>query len=153
MAAALTLGASGVWMGTRFVAAAESAAHPVWRERLFAAGETDTHHGTLFDGGWAGAPLRSLRNETVVAWEEAGRPPHGARPGEGETIATGEDGRPMPRYDNDAPLIGASGDVGAMCLYAGQGVGLVRRVLPAAEIVREVVAECRVATRRWREEG
>ncbi|HEX5499334.1 MAG TPA: nitronate monooxygenase [Thermomicrobiales bacterium] len=153
LAAALALGASGVWMGTRFVTAAESAAHPVWRERLLAASETDTRRGTLFDGGWEGAALRSLRNETVAAWEAAGRPPHGARPGEGETIATGEDGRPIPRYDNDAPLIGASGDVGAMCLYAGQGVGLVRRVQPAAEIVRDVVAEGEAATRRWRVAG
>ncbi len=147
MAAALALGASGVWMGTRFLVAAESAAHPVHQDRLLAASETDTRHTLLFDGGWEGAPLRALANETFAAWEAAGKPPPGVRPGEGETIATGEDGRPIPRYDNDAPIAGATGDVAAMCLYAGQGVGLVRRRQPAAEIVREVAADAAAALR------
>jgi nitronate monooxygenase len=147
MAAALALGASGVWMGTRFLLAEESAAHPVYQERLLAAAETETRHTLLFDGGWEGAPLRALANETFVAWEAAGKPPHSDRPGEGETIATGEDGRAIPRYDSGSPVVGASGDVVAMCLYAGQGVGLVDRRLPAAEIVQEVTAEAAAALR------
>ena len=145
MAAALALGASGVWMGTRFLVAAESAAHEVHQERLLAAVETDTRHTLLFDGGWEGAPLRALANETFAAWEAAGRPPHGQRPGEGEIVATGEDGRAIPRYDNDSPVVGATGDVGEMCLYAGQGVGLVRRRQPAGEIVREVAVGAEAA--------
>ncbi|MCC6315555.1 MAG: nitronate monooxygenase [Thermomicrobiales bacterium] len=138
MAAALMLGAGGVWMGTRFLVAAESAAHPVWQDLLIAADETATTYTTLFDGGWPDAPLRALRNDAFAAWEAAGRPPHGRRPGEGETIATGEDGRPIPRYANDGPIIGATGDIAAMCCYAGQGVGLLARRQPAREIVREV---------------
>jgi nitronate monooxygenase len=38
-------------------------------------------------------------------------------------------------------VAGASGDIAAMCLYAGQGVGLAQRIQPAAEIVREVAEE------------
>jgi NAD(P)H-dependent flavin oxidoreductase YrpB (nitropropane dioxygenase family) len=63
------------------------------------------------------------------------------RPGEGDVVATGEDGRDIARYDNDAPVAGASGDIAAMCLYAGQGVGLAQRIQPAVEIVREVAEE------------
>lgn len=147
VAAALVLGASGAWMGTRFLLAEESAAHPVWQERLLAASETETVYTTLFDGGWEDAPLRSLRNATVAAWEAAGRPPRGARPGEGEVVASGEDGRPILRYHNDGPIAGATGDVAAMCLYAGQGIGLVQRRQPAAEIVREVAAGAVAALR------
>ncbi|MBA3415648.1 MAG: nitronate monooxygenase, partial [Chloroflexia bacterium] len=74
MAAALALGASGVWMGTRFLLAEESAAHPVYQDRLLTASETETRHTLLFDGGWEGAPLRALANETFAAWEAAGKP-------------------------------------------------------------------------------
>jgi NAD(P)H-dependent flavin oxidoreductase YrpB (nitropropane dioxygenase family) len=56
-------------------------------------------------------------------------------------VARGEDGRAIVRYSNDAPVAGARGDVAAMALYAGQGVGLAQRVQPAAAIVRDVAAE------------
>ncbi len=141
LAAVLALGAGAAWMGTRFLLAAEAATHPVYREAVIAAGETATPHSTLFDVGWPNAPLRALRNATWEAWRAAGEPPVGARPGEGEIVATGEDGRAIARYSNDAPVVGASGDVAAMALYAGQGVGLVQRIQPAGEIVREVAEE------------
>ncbi len=141
LAAALALGAAGAWLGTRFLLAEEAAAHPVYRERIIAASATGTVYGTLFDGGWPDAPLRALRNSTVVAWEAAGRPPRGNRPGEGEIIAHNELGEPVPRYDSTAPVAGSSGQIEAMCLYAGQGVGLARRVQPAVEIVEEIRRE------------
>lgn len=148
LAAALALGAAGAWMGTRFLLAEEAATHPVYRERLITASETGTVYGTLFDGGWPDAPLRSLRNSTVIAWETAGRPPHGKRPGEGEIIAHNELGEPVPRYDSTAPAVGASGQIEAMCLYAGQGVGLAQRVQPAAEIVEETMREAAATLHR-----
>ena len=141
LAAALALGASGVWMGTRFLVSEETAAHPGYQERLVGAAETDTVHTTLFDVGWPEAPLRALRNATYARWDDAGRPATGQRPGEGEVIARNEIGEDVVRYASAAPLIGATGDVEAMALYAGQGVGLTRRVQPAAEIVREVADE------------
>lgn len=150
VAAALALGAAGVWMGTRFLLAAESAAHEHYRRRLRDAVETDTVHTDLFDVGWPNAPLRALRNTTYDRWREAGRPPSGTRPGEGEAIARNELGEAVLRYGSDAPLVGAAGDVEAMVLYAGQGVGLVERVQPAAEIVRELAAEAIVAIQRAR---
>ena len=152
LAAMLTLGAGAAWMGTRFLLAEEAATHPVYQETVIAAAETDTDYSALFDVGWPNAPLRTLRNATWEAWRAAGEPVIGSRPGEGEIVATGEDGRAIERYSNAAPVAGASGDVAAMALYAGQGVGLAKRIQPAAEIVREiaedaarVLAEARVA--------
>ncbi len=150
LAAALALGAAGVWMGTRFLLAEESATHERYRQRLHAAVETDTIHTDLFDVGWANAPLRTLRNPTYDRWDAAGRPPSGARPGEGEEIARNELGEAVLRYASDAPLVGTTGEIGAMVLYAGQGVGLVGRTQPAAEIVREVAAEAAAALDRVR---
>ena len=87
-AAALALGASGVWIGTRFLASNEVAIHPYYRERLPRACEDDTVYlENLFDVGWADAAHRVLRNKTVRDWETAGRPQTGKRPGEGETVA------------------------------------------------------------------
>jgi nitronate monooxygenase len=141
LAAVLALGAGAAWMGTRFLLAEEAATHPLYREAVIAADETATAYGSLFDVGWQDAPLRALRNSTWEAWRAAGEPPPGARPGEGEIVATGEDGRDIARYCNDCPVVGASGDIAAMALYAGQGVGLAQRIQPAGEIVREVAEE------------
>src|SRR5262245_27610553 len=72
------------WIGTRFLASNEAAIHPRYRERLVKATENDTAFlEELFDVGWPKAPHRVLRNKTVAAWEAAGRPPFGKRPGEG----------------------------------------------------------------------
>jgi len=141
LAAALALGAAGVWMGTRFLLAEEAATHPVYRAQIAAAAETDTAYSELYDGGWPSAPLRALRNSTHRYWEAAGSPATGHRPGEGETVGRYADGSPILRYDSDAPTVFADGQIEAMALYAGQGVGLVDRVQPAGDIVREVVAQ------------
>jgi nitronate monooxygenase len=141
VAAALMLGAAGAWLGTRFLASEEVFIHPDYRERVLRASETDTCHTTLFDVGWEDAPHRTLRNTTVEAWEVAGRPRSGRRPGEGETIAALPDGTPVPRYSEIPPLPGMTGDLAALVHYAGQSAGLVRRVQPAAQIVRDLVEE------------
>ena len=150
LAAALALGAAGVWMGTRFLLSEEAAAHPRYRERLAAAATSDTVYGGLFDGGWPNAPMRTLRNATVDRWEAAGRPPAGQRPGEGEVIGRTEIGTDVVRYGSDAPVVGTTGDVEAMALYAGQGVGQLRDARPAADIVREVAADATAALDRAR---
>jgi nitronate monooxygenase len=70
LAAALALGASGAWIGTRFLASHEAAIHPHYRERILQATEDDTVYlEELFDIGWPKAPHRVLRNSTVAAWE------------------------------------------------------------------------------------
>jgi nitronate monooxygenase len=133
-------GAAGAALGTRFVASAEADVHAAYARRLVEAGHDDTVLTCLFDGGWPNAPHRVLRNSTVVRWEEAGRPPPGTRPGEGDTIAE-LTGSSILRYAADEPRRATTGDVEAMCLYAGQGVGLVTSVEPAADIVARIAAE------------
>jgi NAD(P)H-dependent flavin oxidoreductase YrpB (nitropropane dioxygenase family) len=140
-AAVLALGAAGAWVGTRFLAAQESSIHDEYRRRLLEAVETDTYYGTLFDGGWPDAPHRVLRNSTVEAWETAGRPAPGERPGEEEDIAARADGSPVKRYASSTPHSSMTGEIEALPNWAGQGVGLVTRVQPAAEIVQELVAD------------
>ncbi len=150
LAAVLALGASAAWIGTRFLMSREATIHPRYRERLAGAAETDTCYGTLFDVGWPDGPHRTLRNETVAAWERAGRPPTGKRPGEGEQIAETPQGG-IVRYSCVTPQPDAVGDIDNLSLWAGQGVGLVGRLQPAAEIIREIVAEAGPALRHARE--
>jgi nitronate monooxygenase len=138
--AAMSAGAAGVAMGTRFLATPEADVHPDWAARLVAASAADTVLTGLFDGGWPGAPHRVLRNSTYRSWDEAGRLPAGSRPGEGEVVAR-HGGVEIARYAADEPRRATTGDLEAMCLYAGQGVGLVTAVEPAAELVSRMAAE------------
>jgi len=149
LAAALALGAAGAWIGTRFLASREAAIHPRYRERLLKASENDTVFlEELFDVGWPNAPHRVLRNKTVAAWEAAGRPPSGKRPGEGETIATSRTRGRIVRYQSHTPGPDAEGDIEALSLWAGQSVGLVSRVQPASDIVREIADDAAMILQR-----
>ena len=141
LAAVLTLGASAGWLGTRFAASSEAQAHARYRELLLEATETSTFHGTVFDGGWPDAPHRTLRNTTVDAWLAAGRPASGARPGEGETVASDAAGDPIARYQSVSPRADLEGDIEALSLWAGQSVGLVHEILPVRDIVERIAAE------------
>ena len=136
--AALSLGAQGVWIGTRFLLADEANVHPAYRERVLAAEAGDTVYTEAFDGGWPNASHRVLRNATLTAWEAAGRPVSPHRPGEGDAVATAPNGAALERYHMAMPQAGTNGDVEEMALYAGQGVGLARASAPAADIVREL---------------
>jgi NAD(P)H-dependent flavin oxidoreductase YrpB (nitropropane dioxygenase family) len=149
LAAVLALGAAGAWIGTRFLASEEATIHPRYRELLLKATENDTVFAEeLFDIRWPKAPHRVLRNKTVEAWEAAGRPVSGKRPGEGEVIATSKTSGPVVRYQSYTPGPDAEGDIDALSLWAGQSVGLVSRVQPAAEIVREIAEEAASVLRR-----
>jgi NAD(P)H-dependent flavin oxidoreductase YrpB (nitropropane dioxygenase family) len=140
---ALAAGADGVWVGTRFVASAESAAHADYKRRIVEATATDTVLTDLFDLGWPDAPHRVIRNSTVRKWEMAGRPSSGHRPGEGESIAHHGDGRAVMRYEDTPPIEGMSGNLEALPHYAGKSVERIDRVLPAAEIVHRLSAGMR----------
>ena len=148
LAAALALGAQGVWIGTRFLLAEEADIHDRYRQLLLTARTTDTVHSLLFDVGWPDAPHRTLRNSTYDAWERAGSPRTGDRPGEGEGVARKPDGTDVVRYASQTPSAGIEGDIEAMSTWAGQGVGLARQVQPAAEIVRELVEEAEAVLAR-----
>lgn len=141
VAAVLVLGAQAAWLGTRFLLAEEAPVHQEYRRRLIAAAETDPEwYANLYEVGWPDAPHRALRNSTAQAWETAGRPPPGGRPGEGDEIAHLASGEPIVRYSSALALAGTTGDVGALSLWAGQSVALAKRTQPAAEIVAELTS-------------
>jgi nitronate monooxygenase len=131
--AAITAGADAIAMGTRFVATTESLAHPLYKQRLIDATSADTVLTNLFDVGWT-KPHRVLRNHVYTTWKAAGCPPSGQRPGEDEPVATAPFG-PVPRYAVNPPVVDMQGDIGGMAMYAGQGVGAITSIEPAATIV------------------
>ena len=148
LAASLALGADGAWLGTRFVATHEARAHEGYKAAVADASETETVRTDLYDGGWPGRDHRVLVTEQVDAWDAAGRPPPGDRPGEGETVAELPTGEPVDRYDDIPPKPGMAGDREALPHYAGQSAGLTDAVRPAGEVVEAIVAECTEAIDR-----
>ena len=144
MAAALMLGASGVWVGTRFLASHEATIHPEYRQLIFEANEDQTHWAKeLYNGFWPNAPHRALLNETSKAWETAGEPDPGRRPGENEPVGHQANGDPVMRYEAHTPGTGTTGNIAAMSLWSGQGVSQVRKPQSAAEIVEEIHREAK----------
>ncbi len=149
LAAALMLGASAVWVGTRFLAAVEANVHPDYLSHLLASTENDTaHFDDLYDIGWPDAPHRALKNSTSQMWVDAGRPKLGQRPGEGDVLASSTKGGDVLRYQSKSPSADLTGNVEAISMWAGQGVSMVKEVQPACDIVRDIVDEAKVALDR-----
>lgn len=124
-------GASAVRIGTRFLAATESCAHPLYVSALVAASADDTVLTEAFSVGWPDAPHRVLRS-SVDAAERL----------EGDTVATlrtpgGE--LPLPKLGTIPPTRAVYGQISAMALYAGTSVGGVTKRQPAADIVAELL--------------
>jgi nitronate monooxygenase len=141
VAAVLALGAQAAWLGTRFLLAQEMPIHQEYRRRLMNAAETDAQwYADLYEVGWPDAPHRALRNSTAEAWEAAGRPRAGSRPGEGDVIAHFASGESIVRYEPAPPMTGTTGEIEALSMWAGQSVALARRSQPAADIVAELVS-------------
>jgi nitronate monooxygenase len=141
VAAVMALGAQAAWLGTRFLLADEMPIHEEYGRQLIAAAETDAEwYANLYEVGWPDSPHRAIHNSTAEAWEAAGRPPPGSRPGEGEVIAHFASGEPILRYSPAPPLVGVTGEIEALSLWAGQSVALAKRRQPAATIVAELVA-------------
>jgi nitronate monooxygenase len=148
LAAVLSLGATGVSMGTRFVASEEAFIPAVYKERIVMSGAEDTvYTEDLFDVGWPNAPHRVIRNTIVREWEQAGRPPSGRRPGAGTTIASrtraGKQ-QDIEKYSSVTATPEYTGDLEYFPLWAGQATDLVKDVKPAGQIVRDIVREAEI---------
>ncbi len=131
IAAMFALGAEGAQLGTRFLMTEEATVHPDYKQAVLAAGIADT---TLVGRG--GLPVRGLRNSftaEVDAAERAGRAK--------EDLATLYASRTL----RDAAL---HGDIAWGKVEAGQTAGLIRDILPTAEVMRRLVAEAEAARRR-----
>jgi len=142
LAAALVLGAQAVSLGTRFVASEEAYIDEDYKRRVVE--ESDTVYSTdLFDGGWADAPHRVLRNGVVREWEAAGKSREGETIGVLDSIRGGE--IEIPRYGAFMTTPSFHGDLEEAPLWAGQSVALVRDIRSAGEIVRTIVADAEAA--------
>jgi nitronate monooxygenase len=141
VAAVLALGAQAAWLGTRFLLAEEMPIHEDYRSRLIAAAETDAQwYANLYEVGWPDSPHRALNNSTARAWEAAGRPPPGQRPGEGDIVGHFSSGESIVRYEPAPPMVGTTGEIEELSMWAGQGVALARQPQSAADIVTELTS-------------
>ncbi len=111
MAAAFTLGAEGVQMGTRMVSAAESPVHGNWKQAILDAEET----GTVFLNRFSSPGLRALRTEKTTRLERE------------EQVSMAEFGTATDLY--------FGGDMEASIALSGQVAGRIEEVLPVAEII------------------
>jgi nitronate monooxygenase len=147
IAAALALGADGVHCGTVFLASEESFAHPFHKERIVEAKPGDTIHTDLFAINWPpNSPVRVLRNSVSDA--AAGRL-LGNHPDRLPREVIGYEGeRPIYKFSTDSPLQSMSGDFEKMGLFAGESAGFVDKILPAAQIVEQMMDEA-VRTIGW----
>jgi enoyl-[acyl-carrier protein] reductase II len=124
LVAALSLGAAGVQMGTRFVCTDECIAHANYKEAIIKANE----RSTLVTGLSIGHPVRCLRNPMSRDFEELER--RGASDQEIIEFGTGR-----------LRMAVMDGDVVHGSVMAGQIAGLIRDVAPAAEVIRRIGAE------------
>ncbi|KAK9943427.1 hypothetical protein M0R45_009034 [Rubus argutus] len=136
--AALALGAQGVCLGTRFLATEESYAHPMYKRKLV---EYDrTEYTDIFGRArWPGAPHRVLKTPFFIDWKsipdneiEADQPVIGRTTIHDKEIE-------IRCLAGTVPNVTTTGDIESMVMYAGQSVGLIKEILPAAEVVKRLV--------------
>lgn len=144
LAAALALGADGVWVGTRLVASEEAFAHPEYKRRLVEADGRETRLSPIFGPEMPDFnPMRVLENRVVREFDgREGEVPADTRdePVIGATAFMGQHVT-LRRFTSWLPVPTTTGDLEEMPLLAGQGVGGVTGVRPAGEIVRGMVEE------------
>lgn len=143
VAAALALGAEGVWVGTRLIASDEAHAHEEYKRRVIAARQSDIARTCIFGPEWPDAPMRVIRNRVVKEWEgrDTKTPPQADPPQFIGTTVLGPLEYHMPKFSGILPTPGTSGDFEEMCLAAGESAGLVQEIKPAGQIVREMMEE------------
>jgi len=129
LAAVLAAGAQGAWIGTPLLASEEVRNSAEAKRRILAARETDTVHTRVFDVvqgiPWPRAfPGRALVNSFTARWH-----------GHEDELEGDEDAR---RGFHAAK---AAEDFTTAVIYAGQAVGLVERIEPAAAILRRIASD------------
>ncbi|WP_293507191.1 nitronate monooxygenase [Parvibaculum sp.] len=122
IAAAMMLGAEGAWIGTAFLATDEAGIEDFQKDAIVESGDGDT----LVSRTVTGKPARIIRNKWSEAFAEAGLEP-----------------LPMPFQPMVAmPVLAAAAAVKRKDIapgFAGQGMGLIHKVRPAAEVMADLV--------------
>ena len=124
VAAALSLGAQGVQIGTRFACSAESVAHPLYKQQIIEASD----RSTVVTGNTTRLPLRSLKNsltEQYLALEQAG--------------ATIEE---LTMFGQGRMHLGLiDGDINEGSLLSGQIAGMIKDIKPVKAIIDELMVD------------
>mmetsp|Transcript_13531 Transcript_13531/g.15414 ORF Transcript_13531/g.15414 Transcript_13531/m.15414 type:complete len:354 (+) Transcript_13531:82-1143(+) len=131
MAAALQLGASAVWIGTRFVASEESHASNRHKEQVVKAGPLETMRTLVYSG----RPLRAFKSDYVMSWERDRKDQIEPLCDQGiipiqHDVKTAEE---KDEFFNIAT---------AFPMLFGQACGSITKIQPAKEIVDEMMSEC-----------
>mmetsp|Transcript_64004 Transcript_64004/g.187809 ORF Transcript_64004/g.187809 Transcript_64004/m.187809 type:complete len:354 (-) Transcript_64004:15-1076(-) len=136
MAMALSLGASAVWVGTRFVACEEAGAPPRHKTGIVQAGFHDTLRTIIFTG----RPMRVIKNPYITDWEE----------NKAQEIKdlTAKGVLPIYKDMEDRKKRGEQLSIAAVQpLLAGSAAGAIDDVKPAKEIIDDMISLC-IATLR-----
>ncbi|MFZ4720965.1 MAG: NAD(P)H-dependent flavin oxidoreductase [Ilumatobacteraceae bacterium] len=129
LAASLSLGADGVWIGTRFIATPEARAVNGYKERLVEMREDDT----VISRAFTGKTCRVVRNDWTNHYEQH---PEELQPFPAQAIASTRAG-----VNHLGAPSGTEVDVSREFMPAGQGVGAIGALVPAAELVEQMVRE------------
>ena len=127
LVAALALGAEGAIFGTRFIATPEAQAAPGYRDALVRSNEADTMRTRAYTG-------KPAHHQDAVRGG-VGDAPSEIKPFPFQAMTS------MQNQAMDYPGLGESFDPARTFMPAGQGVGLIHEIKPAAEIVRDIVRE------------
>lgn len=136
----LDIGASGVQIGTRFVCATESIAHPKFKNAFLKASARDAILSPQIDPRFPVIPVRGLANEGTQKFIDKQR----------EVIARfdrGELDQKAAQLEIEHFWAGAlrraviDGDIETGSVMAGQSVGMVHKIQPAAEILAELTQQ------------
>ena len=132
LAAALSFGAQGVWMGTRFIATKESRSHDNYKNIIV---DTDST-GTIVTRAHSGKPCRLIDNAYTRSWASR----------ESEILPYPLQVRQFGEPASDLGRI--EGDIENGVLPAGQSVGLIHEIKSAGNIVKDVILEAENALKR-----
>jgi enoyl-[acyl-carrier protein] reductase II len=144
MLAYLEMGASGVQLGTRFVCAYESIAHPRFKRAFIGAAARDAVASVQLDPRFPVIPVRALTNPAMERFAAIQR-------GVIDRFTRGELSQKAAQLEIERFWAGAlrraviDGDIEAGSLMAGQSVGFVTREQSTAEIIEELVGQALAA--------
>ena len=128
VAAALALGADGVWCGSVWLTTDEAETHPVVKEKFLQATSADT----LRSRAKTGKPARQLRSAWTDEWEDPDNPIPLPMPLQGALVAEAE-----LRIARSAASNEGARDL--INYFVGQAVGQMNKPKPAAQVVLEMV--------------
>ncbi len=147
VAAALCLGADGVWVGTRLVASNEAYAHPDYKTRLVHEDGTNTTLTPIFGPELpAFNPMRVIKNGVVKEFlgkEDSVPTDTSNEPVIGKTVFFGQEFI-LRRFSSFLPIPATEGNFEEMPFLAGQGVGLIHEVKPVKDIIKVMMGEAAI---------